>query len=323
MVDVTMEKNYRRDQSTLFIYVNYSEFVTNLGCQLITHVESFIKRHKYANLIKELYTIDANFKKQLNYLVDYKQSQKYYMWIVWGYFLLILLLLACSSLIYSPGYNLDHFEVLCGSILYLCVMLVVRLRILQINMFIRYFGDLQAHLNCVLVKQQQANGWYGKRVNCNGSLLFECNHIYTHIWHLTNIFGDCFGWSMVGTCIQSLVDIMNAIYWSFINMDTINSDEFTISKIICFRFCVHKYFIIFYLPLSQTLYFILYQLYLRLYWSVSRRNALRNWYFIFVIYFTELMDNLTQFSRVNEHHFYYTKSSVWMTDPKQLLEIFP
>lgn len=232
MLAKSMQKNYERNQNTLFIYINYSEFVTNLSSQLIAHIEAFMNRHRYQRLLDNLQQIESLFKINLNYQIDYGRFRWHHIWNVWGYFTLTFLLLYGSHLFFPSETDAEESFTSFGIILYGYIMLIVRLRTLQVNMFIRLLGDFQIHMNEVLAKHQCSNVYYAKRLNVDGEAILECNYIYMNIWHASKLISECFGWSMVATCVQSLVDIMNTVYWTFVNNVWNKSDNFTISETI-------------------------------------------------------------------------------------------
>lgn len=215
MITDSIRMNFGRNLSTLFIYINYSESVTNASCQIIAHIEAFVNRYRYQCLINSFEEISDFFYDHLNVTIDFGQYFWRYMWNVWGCTLLTFIFFVVPSVDATRDY--------CGVILYIYVMLIVRLRVLQINMFINVMNDLHRMMNDVLTTSL---------LMTNSDAMYNCSYVYSKLGYVSRLISECFGWSMIATCIQSLVDIINSIYWTYINMDVIRSDNFTISKTI-------------------------------------------------------------------------------------------
>lgn len=229
-VGASMEDDFERDDSSLFIYVNYSEFVTNLAAHLILHFETMAKRNKHQELLESLCEISEELQSRLNLRIDLRRLRKRYLWKQGGVFAMTVAILFGSCFYFTPGYSFDDCSKIVGQLLYMYVMVVVRTRCLQIDTFIQFVGDMHENLNAIIAREQRKSTMYGKRMDLDGEALLECNYIYLNIWHVTTLISECFGWSMVGITVQSSVDIMNTLYWIFINIDTVQSDDFTLSK---------------------------------------------------------------------------------------------
>lgn len=229
-VGASMENDFERNDSSLFIYVNYSEFVTNLAAHLILHFESIAKRNKHQELLENLCEINEEFQNRLSLQIDLQRLRKRFLWRQGGLFVLIFATLFGSCFYFTPGYSFDECAKMVGQLLYMYVMLVVRTRCLQIDTFIRFVGDMHENLNGIIARVQRKSTMFGKRMEMDGEALLECNYIYLNVWCVTTLISDCFGWSMVGITVQSFVDIMNTLYWIFINIDSVQSDDFTLSK---------------------------------------------------------------------------------------------
>lgn len=214
----------RANVSPIFIYTNAGIKIIQTVFFLAIPCETFFNRRTEQKLFETFQCVDDIFQKKLNYSIDYGLHWRRQ----WGKYLLFIAGITSafiSSL--SANVTLDQHGIFLGIVVFAYIFAVTRLRVFQIVFIINALYDLLVELKIMMRRQQH-------RVKYNAAHWKDIQYarnIYSKIWLLKTLIGQCFGYSMVLFVIDSAVKIIDTAYWFYLNVESIKSMNFTIRKL--------------------------------------------------------------------------------------------
>lgn len=203
------------DNSPMFKHVYFGTRFIEIGSLLVISCETFFNRRSEKKLFETLECIDGMFGK-LHHSIDYgmhrhQQMKKAVVYLI-GMISFIITTLSVDILIVKPD---TYF----GAFVPFCIFVVSRLRVFQVSFLINVLCDLLGELKVVMLRQQN-------RVKYNPAHwkdIQNARKIYSKIWLLKTLIGDCFGYSMVLFVIDSAVKLTNCVYWIYLNFESLKS----------------------------------------------------------------------------------------------------
>lgn len=203
--------------SPTFIFVNVVTRCSQFASFAVIPYETFFKRHTEQELFETLQHVDDIFKRKLNHVIDYRVHRRRQLTTTWLYFLIITTTMTSSFLLNIPLHSFSAT----GFSYFAYMLFLWRIRIFQIAFYINAVIELMEELKTVMRRQQQ-------RIKCNPvhwkDIQFA-RKIYSNIWLLQRLIGNCFGYSMALFVIDSSVQMINSAYWIFLNVVVIKSNH--------------------------------------------------------------------------------------------------
>lgn len=217
---VTEDTKAKYQDNPMFYYVDSIGFFGNFIALCITHFETIFKRSEEKEILNIMFQTNNCLVNQLNCKVNYERIKWKYWCKMSGFFLFTLVVSIISTSIGFP------VEVVSRKLMYNVVMvialIIVRARTFQITLFISILGEILSDLNAAM-KERWEMIKLKKNFHSLEEDLFNFREIYSNSWLIKTSISNCFGWSLIAIILQSIIDIIIAVYWMFVNLDTINS----------------------------------------------------------------------------------------------------
>lgn len=212
----------RYNVSPVFMYVNVIISFSQLISFLLIPIETFCKRNTEQKLFETLQSIDDIFQK-LNHSVVYRKHRYRQFRSTWLLFAGLTALMTINIYINDSIESLFDIWIL---LLYAYVFVVWRMRTFQIAFFINALRDLLGELKIVMRRHQH-------RLKYNSAQWNEIQYaqkIYSKIWLLKTMIGECFGYSMILFVTDSAVKMIVAGYWFYLRLGTTKAANIFLGK---------------------------------------------------------------------------------------------
>lgn len=201
--------------SPIFEVVNYGTRFSLVLSYLVIPFETFFKRHTEQTILDTFQRIDDVFKKNLKYPIDYAAHRRRQLKRMWTSFVgLAILVTANVSLMLS--FHSEYFTQLPFNFIFI----MSRMRIFQIAFYINELVDLLNDLKMSMRRQQlrmkyNSAGWKD---------IQYARKVYSNIWLLKTLIGECFGYSMILLVSDFIVKMLNGAYWFYLASESMKSD---------------------------------------------------------------------------------------------------
>lgn len=201
----------RYNGSPVFMYVSVATKLVESMFFSVIPFETFYNRHIEQMFFETLRNIDDIFQK-LHHSIDYGMHRRRQIRESWLFFLGIIVFIAADLPVNILVVKPDTFAAI---IVVLYIFVVTRLRVFQIAFYINALCDLLDELKILMRRQQH-------RIKYNSAQWTDIQSgrkIYSKIWLLKTLIGDCFGCSMILFVVDSAVKIINCAYWTYLNLE--------------------------------------------------------------------------------------------------------
>lgn len=198
--------------SSIFAYVNYISYYSYFASNFLFPFETFAMRHTERRIYDTLHNIDAIFR-HFNHVVDYRTHRRRQIVNILLCFVGPMALTFYGLCIAFP-LKLTHSSV-AGISIFVYLNVVWRTRLAQIAMHINALCDLLGELKVLMQRHKHAikyNSAAWRNIQSD-------RRIYTHIWQLKTLIGDCFGFSLILFVIGSALKVVTCSYWLFLNVE--------------------------------------------------------------------------------------------------------
>lgn len=221
-IKMRMRTMARYNGSPVFMYVSVATKLVEIMFFSVIPFETFHNRHIEQMFFETLRNIDDIFRK-LQHSIDYGMHRRRQIRKTWLFPLGIIMFIAADLPVNISVTKPDTFAAI---IVVLYIFVVTRLRVFQIAFYSNALGDLLEELKILLRRQQH-------RIKYNSAQwtnIQSVRKIYSEIWFLKTLIGDCFGYSMILFVVDSAVKIINCAYWTYLNLEASKSEVLEIRE---------------------------------------------------------------------------------------------
>lgn len=198
--------------------VDYALLYSFLFAHLIILIESNITTGDQQILFITLSRLTETFHKNFEYKIRFHSLQMKCFKKIW------LVTLSTFFTIYISSSTFDDFWTFFGRSVF--SMVAVRLRFIQISIFVDTLTEYFHHLSVVLTRMLEQASNAG---DISQKLLIV-QDVYGNLIESNQLIEKIFRWSITAIIVQNFADMMNQCYWTFINIYYLGSVTFGISK---------------------------------------------------------------------------------------------
>lgn len=213
----------------LTVLSTFGSYATHLAIPM----ENMFYGKREEEICEKLKIISDIFATKLNYIPDYKSRRTKYLQRT--VFLFVFDIALAYTSVFVTLRDLDDLDPSDGMVM--IGIVILRVRWCQIALFLDVISDFLYDLH-TLLKQQQIQSLQGfndcrrNELSCQRIQYFR--DIYSNIWHITTLFSDCFGWSLIAFLIKVELELINGAYWFYINLRLHESISLNIGEILLF-----------------------------------------------------------------------------------------
>lgn len=201
--------------SSIFAYVNNVSYYCYSIPNLFFPIETFAMRRTEQRIYDTMRNIDAIFQHKLNYVIDYRMHRR-------RQIMKILLCfvgptaLTVYGLFVSFPLKMQQFSI-SSTLIFVYLNVVWRIRLAQIAMHMHALSDLLGELSGLMQRRQHKLEY----TSADWRRIRFDRHIYTSIWQLRMLIGECFGMSMILFVAGSVLKVITCSYWFFLNVQSL------------------------------------------------------------------------------------------------------
>lgn len=202
-------QSMRLYDSPIFLYVGIGTRALQFLSCIAIPIETILQRHTEQKIFATIAAIDNTFRTKCNHIIDYRPHRHDQLRSASLFLFNVMLALFMSSMfnilaVREPSF-LAFFE-------FSYTFAMMRIRLFQIAFFINVVIGLLHELKIMMRRQQQrirynANAW--KEIQFS-------RQIYSQIWCLSALIGDCFGWSMLLFVGDTAIKLLSTIHWIYL-----------------------------------------------------------------------------------------------------------
>lgn len=226
---IQMRPSGKYKQSQLMFYINFVSVAGNLITHIAAHFEPLFNRKHEQEIYRKLNEINEIFAKKLNYVADFGEMRKTFIWHTCAFFMYSATISFGYSFYSLPDDSFGAFLFLFNRIL---AVVIIRARRCQmaflVNMMTHILNDLQ-----ILLKQQQQNyrphSADSPAIDCNENIRY-LRDVYSNVWIVKNLLSSGYGWSFLSFLMEFSFDLINSSYWAYINIQIYESRNMIIRK---------------------------------------------------------------------------------------------
>lgn len=189
---------------------------------LLTHLIVLFESNATASNQKLIYVqllrLTDIFHKRFNLKIQLHSLQVRCLKKIW------LASLLCFSIIFVVGGTWDDFWNFFGRSVF--SIIVTRMRFIQISIYVDILTEYFHNLGIVLQKIHS-----NLNTDDRFQMLLVVKDVYGHLIGLNSLIENVFAWSISAIVVQNFVDMLNQCYWAFINIYSLKSLSFGISKL--------------------------------------------------------------------------------------------
>lgn len=211
--------------SPVFVGVNgVTKFILVLPF-IVIPIETFFKRRTERAIFETLQHIDDMFKKNLKHSIDYRTHRRRQLRKIWLYLAGVTFVIFSSVSINISILNPKYSH---GVLIFVYIFAAMLIRVFQFTFFINELTDLLGELRIVMQRQQQRAKYNPTRWK---DIQFV-RKVYSKIWFLRKLIGECFGYSMILFVVDSAVKVIDSAYWFYLNNESLKSISLHIGQYI-------------------------------------------------------------------------------------------
>lgn len=212
--------------SPIFVYVNDGTKFIFISSFMLIPLEMLYNRRAECTIFETLHRIDDIFKNDLKHPIDYGVHRRRKMRQIWLYSAGMGIAVYSATAINYSAHSMTTLKAHISVLLFVYIFIVSRMRVFQIVLLISELIDLLNDLKTSMRRQQQ-------RIKCNPARWREIQYsrkIYSNIWLLRTLIGECFGCSLITFVIDSAVKIISSAYWFYLNTSSTKSNALNIRE---------------------------------------------------------------------------------------------
>lgn len=225
---IQMRPSEKYKESTLMFYVNSISVAGNFITHTVAHLEPLFSRKYEERIYHKLNEINETFALKLNYVTNFDAIRDRFI----RRTVLFFTITASVSMGYS-FYSLPSD----GDVFKTCMFLmnrafgavIIRARRCELAFLVNTLSNILLDLQILLKRQQQ--NYRSNSANSSVDLSENIRYlrdIYSTVWLLKNLISSCFGWSFISFLIEFSFDLINSLYWAYINVKIYDSSNMII-----------------------------------------------------------------------------------------------
>lgn len=225
------EVEYQLKESHLMYYVNSLSIFGSIITHITIHVEALLCMKQEQEIYDRLRAIDDILVTKLNFVINYKARRERYIRNAVGTFVLTIVLASTSSLATIPDLK-KGIEIHFMKPIQIIAIVIIRSRWCYVALLLNAIADTLNDLQNLLKQQQQRHFKESSRERCCRAreTIRYFREIYSNVWFTVNLLGDSFGWSLITFLIEVTFEVINAMYWLYINLHVYGSHSLNIRK---------------------------------------------------------------------------------------------
>lgn len=204
------DTNVKYTGSPLMGYVGLISISGNFITHICANLEAFFTRNDEKDIYRKLREINEIFGTKLNYVVDYHAIRCKYLRTT------VIFFIFSASLSFGLSFfsllNYDNASLFLSS--RVASVIMVRVRRCQIAFHINSLTHILWDLQILLKRQQKE---YRGTNTGSAEKIQYLRDVYSNTWLIKNLISSCFGWSLITLLIEFTTELINFLYWAYIN----------------------------------------------------------------------------------------------------------